>query len=80
MFPRFVILGMGVLGEEWTNFEVQDAKKKGVLATEWANSVSKIVGGKAGGKEPTAIGNGTEPGRVEDAVEAARRYLERFEL
>ncbi|KAL8957427.1 MAG: hypothetical protein Q9183_006064 [Haloplaca sp. 2 TL-2023] len=58
----------------------EDAKKKGVLATEWANSVSKIVGGKAGGKEPTAIGNGTEPGKVEDAVEAARKYLERFEL
>ncbi|KAL8687609.1 MAG: hypothetical protein Q9218_006269 [Villophora microphyllina] len=61
----------------FTNDEfVQEAKSKGASAADWASSVSKVVGGKAGGKEPTAIGNGTEVGKVDEAVEEARRYLE----
>ena len=42
--------------------------------------ISDIVGGKAGGKEPTSLGNGTHPEKVDEAVEAARKYLEKFEL
>lgn len=55
---------------------MQAAKSKGASAAKWASSVSKVVGGKAGGKEPTAIGNGTEVGKVDEGVEEARRYLE----
>ena len=54
--------------------------KQGASAAEWANAVSGIVGGKAGGKGPTSIGNGTEPAKVDEAVEAARKYLEKFKL
>jgi alanyl-tRNA synthetase len=38
------------------------------------------VGGKAGGKAPVAIGTGTEQAKVDEAVEAAREYLEKFKL
>ena len=39
-----------------------------------------MVGGKAGAKGQTSIGNGTDAGRVDEAVERARQYLERFGL
>lgn len=58
----------------------EDASKQGASASEWANAVSSIVGGKAGGKGATSIGNGTEPGKVDEAVEAATKYLEQFKL
>ena len=34
------------------------------------------MGGKAGAKGPTASGNGTNAEKVDEAVEAARKYLE----
>lgn len=49
-------------------------------AKDWATAVSKVVGGKAGGKEPTMIGVGTESTKVDDAVEAARRHIESLTL
>ena len=52
--------------------------KKGLKASEWSSAVSSIVGGKAGGKEPTSIGNGTQPEKTDEAVEAATKYLEKF--
>ncbi|KAL8703634.1 MAG: hypothetical protein Q9201_003172 [Fulgogasparrea decipioides] len=61
-------------------FVSEEAKKQGASAAEWANTVSNVVGGKAGGKEPTCIGNGTEVGKVDEAVEAARKYLEKLGL
>ena len=59
---------------------VQDANKKGLVASEWTNTISSIVGGKAGGKGPTSLGNGTNPGKIDEAVEAATKYLEKFSL
>lgn len=59
---------------------MQKVSKQGASATEWANTVSSIVGGKAGGKGATSIGNGTQPGKVDEAVEAATRYLEKYTL
>ena len=38
------------------------------------------MGGKAGGKGATSLGNGTNPERVDEAVEAATKYLEKFSL
>ncbi|KZZ93777.1 alanyl-tRNA synthetase [Moelleriella libera RCEF 2490] len=49
---------------------------KGVTAEAWASVVSNIVGGRAGGKEPTRQGQGTRPDKIDEAVEEARRWLE----
>jgi len=38
------------------------------------------VGGKAGGKAPVAVGIGTDPSKVDDALKAATEYLEKFKL
>ncbi|KAF2485377.1 tRNA synthetases class II (A)-domain-containing protein [Neohortaea acidophila] len=52
------------------------AQAKGVDASKWANQVAGLVGGKAGGKGATSLGQGTNVDKVEEAVEAARKYLE----
>lgn len=59
---------------------MQDVSKQGASAGDWAKVVSDIVGGKAGGKGATSTGNGTKPEKVDEAVEAARQYLEKFSL
>lgn len=38
------------------------------------------MGGKSGGKAPTSIGNGTNAKKVDEALEAAGKYLEQFNL
>lgn len=58
----------------------QEASKAGVSASEWSGAVSSIVGGKAGGKGSTSIGNGVHAEKVDEAVSAAEKYLERFHL
>lgn len=55
-------------------------KSKGASASAWANTVVKAVGGKAGGKEPTSIGNGTNVDKVDEGLALAQRYLEQFHL
>ena len=57
-----------------------DAQKKGVDANKWAGEVAGLVGGKAGGKGATCLGQGTQPEKVDEAVEKARKYLERLSL
>ncbi|KAL5334939.1 tRNA synthetases class II (A)-domain-containing protein [Aspergillus crustosus] len=54
--------------------------EQGASAGEWAAAVSRAVGGKAGGKGPTSVGNGINPDRVDDAIELASEYLNRFKL
>lgn len=56
----------------------QEATLAGASASAWANAVAAVVGGKAGGKGPTSVGNGTEAERVDEAVEKATEYLERL--
>lgn len=58
----------------------QEASKKGASASDWANAVSGVVGGKAGGKAPTSIGSGTNVDKVDEAVAVATKYLEGFHL
>ncbi|KAL2824560.1 tRNA synthetases class II (A)-domain-containing protein [Aspergillus cavernicola] len=53
---------------------------QGATASEWATAVSRAVGGKAGGKGPTSIGNGINPDKVDDAIDLASEYLSRFKL
>lgn len=53
---------------------------RGALASDWAAIVSSAVGGKAGGKGPTSIGNGVNPDKTDEAIELASGYLSRFQL
>ncbi|KKK23794.1 alanyl-tRNA synthetase, cytoplasmic, partial [Aspergillus ochraceoroseus] len=53
---------------------------QGASASEWASTVSRAVGGKAGGKGPTSIGNGINADKVDDAITLASEYLSRFKL
>ncbi|RMY37858.1 hypothetical protein D0866_02987 [Hortaea werneckii] len=57
-----------------------DAQGKGADASKWANSVASLVGGKAGGKGATSVGQGTEVSKVDEALEAARKYLQDLSL
>lgn len=57
-----------------------EATKAGASAAEWANTISGVVGGKAGGKAPTSIGNGTSPEKVNEAVREAEEYLRKLKL
>ncbi|TFK44615.1 tRNA synthetases class II (A)-domain-containing protein [Crucibulum laeve] len=50
-------------------------KSKGVDARTWANKVTAILGGKAGGKEDSAQGVGANTYKVDEAVKAAKHYL-----
>ena len=54
--------------------------KARLSSQDWSSTVSKLVGGKAGGKAPVAIGNGTNVAKVEEAIKAATDYLEKFKL
>ncbi|KAL8714807.1 MAG: hypothetical protein Q9220_001320 [cf. Caloplaca sp. 1 TL-2023] len=58
----------------------EEATKAGASATSWASHVSNIIGGKAGGKGATCVGNGTEPGKVDEGIQAAMKYLEDLKL
>ncbi|KAI9698401.1 MAG: Alanine--tRNA ligase [Candelina mexicana] len=49
---------------------------EGASASDWSNVVSSVVGGKAGGKAPTSIGNGTNVDKVDDALALATEYIE----
>lgn len=57
-----------------------DAQGKGADASKWASAVAEIVGGKAGGKGATSLGQGTNADKADDGVEAARKYLEGLSL
>jgi len=57
-----------------------EAQGKGADASKWANSIAGVVGGKAGGKGATSFGQGTNTEKVDEAVEAARKYLQDLSL
>jgi len=59
---------------------IQPLTNRGASASECTTLVAAAVGGKAFGKEPTSIGTGTKVAGVDEAVELARRYLEKFEV
>ncbi|PFH59515.1 hypothetical protein XA68_12247 [Ophiocordyceps unilateralis] len=48
---------------------------RGVTAEQWSSSVSDVIGGRSGGKEPSRQGQGTRPERMDEGVEAARRWI-----
>ncbi|KAG2005342.1 hypothetical protein GB937_008758 [Aspergillus fischeri] len=53
---------------------------QGASANDLAAVVSSVVGGKAGGKGSTSIGNGVHPDKIEDAIALASDYLAKFKL
>ncbi|CAK4031844.1 Alanine--tRNA ligase [Lecanosticta acicola] len=57
-----------------------EAQGKGADAAAWSNEVAGVVGGKAGGKGATSLGQGTHVDKVDEAVEAARKYLQGLSL
>lgn len=57
-----------------------DLQSKGADASKWASAVAEIVGGKAGGKGATCLGQGVNGDKADDGVEAARKYLESLSL
>ena len=59
---------------------IQDYSKQGAKIADWSKKVSDIVGGKAGGKHPIAIGQGTEAKNIDQAIEEATKYLEQFNM
>ncbi|EXJ78314.1 alanyl-tRNA synthetase [Capronia epimyces CBS 606.96] len=61
-------------------FVSQAHTQAGLSSSDWSATVSKLVGGKAGGKAPVAIGTGTELSKVDDALKAATEQLEKFKL
>jgi alanyl-tRNA synthetase len=54
---------------------LQEHASKGLTAEHWAAEVSKIVGGRSGGKEPTRTGQGTNPEKIEEAVKVAEKWF-----
>lgn len=54
----------------------EGAKAKGADAGKWTSSVAEIVGGKAGGKGATSLGQGSKADQVDKALEVARSYLD----
>ena len=58
----------------------EEAGKSGVNASEWANIVTGAVGGKAGGKGPTSVGNGTNVDKVDEGIKLATEYLEKLKM
>lgn len=53
----------------------QDLAAKGITAEKWSATVTELIGGKAGGKEPTRQGSGTQPEKIEEAVAKAEKWL-----
>jgi len=51
---------------------------KGLVASEWTEQVTRVVGGKAGGKGSTSVGTGTDVSKVDEGVEVAVKYVEKL--
>lgn len=54
--------------------------KAGADGPSWSAAVSEAVGGKAGGKGATSVGNGTNPDKADEGVEVARKWIEKFTI
>lgn len=58
-----------------TNPSPKALSSKGITAEQWTGTVCEIIGGKAGGKEPTRQGSGTQPEKLDEAVSKAEKWL-----
>lgn len=53
----------------------QHLASQGVTAEQWASTVSDVIGGRSGGKEPSRQGQGTKPENIDEGVETATKWL-----
>lgn len=60
------------------NYIPPSVKAKGADARAWASKVCEVLGGKAGGKDDSAQGVGTNVDRIEEAVGLSREYLAQY--
>jgi len=58
----------------------EEARGKGADAVKWSSEVAGVVGGKAGGKGATSLGQGTKVESVDEGVKVAMQYLEQLKL
>ena len=56
----------------------QEHEVKGLVASEWAAQVTASVGGKAGGKGATCLGNGVDAEKADNGVAAAVDHLNKL--
>ena len=54
----------------------QHLSSQGVTAEQWASSVTGVIGGRSGGKEPSRQGQGTKPEAIDEGVETAIKWLD----
>ncbi|MCC6376514.1 MAG: alanine--tRNA ligase, partial [Microbacteriaceae bacterium] len=54
----------------------QAARDRGVKASQLAKSASAMLGGGGGGKDDLAQAGGTDPQRIDQALQAIRKDLE----
>lgn len=50
------------------------ANEKGLLASEWVQSVVNIIAGKGGGKAESAQASGNNPAGLNDAIKVAKKF------
>ncbi|KAF7376011.1 Alanine--tRNA ligase [Mycena sanguinolenta] len=60
------------------NYLPPSMKAKGADARVWATKVGEVLGGKAGGKEDSAQGVGTNVDQVDEAVRLSKEYVSQF--
>jgi alanyl-tRNA synthetase len=56
----------------------EDLIKTGLKAGDWVKQAARETGGGGGGRPNLAQGSGKDPGRLTEALEAARTYVLRF--
>ncbi|KAM3959019.1 alanine--tRNA ligase, cytoplasmic [Aphomia sociella] len=52
----------------------KNAIEKGLLASEWVQSVVNIMGGKGGGKSESAQASGNKPNALSEAINVAKQF------
>lgn len=75
-----VVAVIALAGEKVTLLAVcgKDAVAKGVKAGDIIKSIAPIVGGKGGGKPDSAMGGGSDAGKVSDALAAVKPFVEKI--
>ena len=75
--PKVVGVLATVAGEKITFLAVcgKEAVKAGVKAGEIIKTVTALCGGKGGGKPDSAMGGGTEPAKLDEALAAVERFV-----
>ena len=53
----------------------KDAVARGIKAGDIIKAIAPICGGKGGGKPDSAMGGGTEPSKVDDALAAVDDFV-----